>query len=395
MTQYFDPFFQAEDSSGAPIAGAKLQFFETITTTPKDTFTDSSFGTPNANPVIADGFGRFGPIFLDISSVLYTVILKDADDVVIDSQDGVGGASDTVGDVVGPASSTDNAIARWDSTTGKLLQNSSATVGDDGSIIPGAFIGSLKGGDIASANPLVVDTDGDMFDVTGTTNFATMTVATNRTFQLQFDGILTVTNGASMILPSGANITTAAGDVWWCRSTAADTVLVMMVTKADGTPIVSSGGFTLGTEITASAQAAMTFTGIPAGTTQIDIMFEGISMANSQTILVQIGDAGGIETSGYIATAGAIDGAASNLEDVTTGFNIRVGDSSAVTSGVFSLYLKDSANFTWAGAHAMKYESIVVGCGGGFKSLSAELTQVSITSASSNFDLGSINIKFI
>jgi hypothetical protein len=36
------------------------------------------------------------------------------------------------GDVVGPASATDNAIARFDSTTGKLLQNSVVLVGDTG-----------------------------------------------------------------------------------------------------------------------------------------------------------------------------------------------------------------------------------------------------------------------
>lgn len=34
------------------------------------------------------------------------------------------------GDVTGPASSTDNAIARFDSTTGKIIQNSSVTVSD-------------------------------------------------------------------------------------------------------------------------------------------------------------------------------------------------------------------------------------------------------------------------
>jgi hypothetical protein len=37
-----------------------------------------------------------------------------------------------VGDVVGPASATDNAVARYDSTTGKLLQNSVVTIGDTG-----------------------------------------------------------------------------------------------------------------------------------------------------------------------------------------------------------------------------------------------------------------------
>jgi trimeric autotransporter adhesin len=38
------------------------------------------------------------------------------------------------GDVVGPASSTDNAIVRFDSTTGKLLQNSTVTLSDAGAI---------------------------------------------------------------------------------------------------------------------------------------------------------------------------------------------------------------------------------------------------------------------
>jgi hypothetical protein len=38
------------------------------------------------------------------------------------------------GDVVGPASSTDNAVARFDATTGKLLQNSVVTVGDTGAV---------------------------------------------------------------------------------------------------------------------------------------------------------------------------------------------------------------------------------------------------------------------
>lgn len=38
------------------------------------------------------------------------------------------------GDVTGPASSTDNAIARYDGTTGKVIQNSGATIDDNGHI---------------------------------------------------------------------------------------------------------------------------------------------------------------------------------------------------------------------------------------------------------------------
>jgi hypothetical protein len=38
------------------------------------------------------------------------------------------------GDVVGPASATDNAVARYDTTTGKLLQNSVVIIDDTGSV---------------------------------------------------------------------------------------------------------------------------------------------------------------------------------------------------------------------------------------------------------------------
>lgn len=49
---------------------------------------------------------------------------------------------DGTGDVVGPASATDNAIARFNATTGKLIQNSAATIADTtGDITAGKFNG--------------------------------------------------------------------------------------------------------------------------------------------------------------------------------------------------------------------------------------------------------------
>jgi len=42
------------------------------------------------------------------------------------------GGSDGVGDVVGPSSATDNALARFDTTTGKLIRNSPVTLDDAG-----------------------------------------------------------------------------------------------------------------------------------------------------------------------------------------------------------------------------------------------------------------------
>ena len=111
----------------------------------------------------------------------------------------------------------------------------------------GNYIQTEKGGDIASASPTVIDTDGDYFDVTGTTNFAAFTVAADRQFTLQFDGILTMTHHATNLdLPGEANITTAAGDVATFQSTAANQVQCINYTRADGTAIVGASGVTLG-----------------------------------------------------------------------------------------------------------------------------------------------------
>ena len=46
------------------------------------------------------------------------------------------------GDVVGPASATDNAIARFDLTTGKLIQNSNAILTDAGAL---TTVGNVNG----------------------------------------------------------------------------------------------------------------------------------------------------------------------------------------------------------------------------------------------------------
>ena len=54
------------------------------------------------------------------------------------------------GDVVGPASATDNAVARFDLTTGKLIQNSVVTIADTTGDMAG--VGTLSSGAITSSS---------------------------------------------------------------------------------------------------------------------------------------------------------------------------------------------------------------------------------------------------
>ena len=72
-----------------------------------------------------------------------------------------------------------------------------------------------KGADIASQAALALGTDGNYFDVTGTTGITSIGTSSNigTTIKLHFDGIVTLTHHAvDLILPGGQNITTAAGD---------------------------------------------------------------------------------------------------------------------------------------------------------------------------------------
>jgi hypothetical protein len=74
--------------------------------------------------------------------------------------DGTWSTPSGAGDVVGPASSTDNAITRFDSTTGKLLQNSTATLSDTGDITATSLNGILGSGTPAAATVTTLTASG-------------------------------------------------------------------------------------------------------------------------------------------------------------------------------------------------------------------------------------------
>jgi len=152
-----------------------------------------------------------------------------------------------------------------------------------------------KGGDIASASPLVIDTDGNYFDVTGTTNFAAMTVESGNFFMLQFDGALTITHGSGIELPGAANLTTAAGDRLICYATAANTVEVMNV----ATEAAAGGGGAwnlIGTAV-ASGSASLTVTGLDSTyDTYAIAISDMVPATNTTDTRFRVGDSSGIDS---------------------------------------------------------------------------------------------------
>lgn len=146
---------------------------------------------------------------------------------------------------------------------------------------------------------------------------------------------------------------------------------------------------TLATKQSASG-TEVDFTGIPAGTKEIIVMFDGASLDGTNHFLVQLGDAGGFEVSGYTSASAGGGASASS----TAGFIVIGNSAAAGIYGQMSLNLMDASTFTWVAQHGVSRSGISMS-GGGTKSLSAELTQIRITSTGGNsFDAGSINVAY-
>lgn len=95
-TQYFN-------DSGDPLAGGKIHFYETGTNTPATTYSNEALTIENANPVILDAAGRQPDIFFDGD---LKAVLRDSNDVLIETRDPVGCCADSTGSTSLPSGGT-------------------------------------------------------------------------------------------------------------------------------------------------------------------------------------------------------------------------------------------------------------------------------------------------
>lgn len=148
-----------------------------------------------------------------------------------------------------------------------------------------------------------------------------------------------------------------------------------------------ASSITLGTEQATTSGTAFDFTGIPAGTNRITMMFDSVSLSGTDSLLVQLGDSGGIETTGYVSrTANTVGG----TETSTAGFISRSNAASNANNGAITLTRMDSNK--WVSTGTLEDSTNMV-LSSGVKTLSGELTQIRLTRDGSNtFDAGAVNI---
>jgi len=160
-----------------------------------------------------------------------------------------------------------------------------------------------------------------------------------------------------------------------------------------------SSGFTLGTPVATTSGTSINFTGIPATAKQIIVSFNEVSTSGTSYVIVQIGDAGGIEITGYQGSGVSILGIVVDQASASAGYLILSANAGHKLSGSITLTMENATAFTWVATGSWG-DGIAANASwftAGRKSLSATLDRVRITTANGTdtFDLGEINIAYI
>jgi hypothetical protein len=160
----------------------------------------------------------------------------------------------------------------------------------------------------------------------------------------------------------------------------------------------SSASINLGTPVNSTSGTAIDFTGIPAGVRRIVVMLRNVSTDGTNPYLVQLGDAGGIEATGYSGNA-ILQGTTGTT--LSSGFvvSLAVTSSQAWTGSLILSNVTGSAawvangQFAIPGGIGTSAANLFVA---GNKTLSDVLTQVRVTTSggTNTFDAGTINISW-
>lgn len=250
-----------------------------------------------------------------------------------------------------------------------------------------------RGTDLASAATLDLDgasTPSLTHNVTGTTTTTAITLTAGHWRILRAAAAWPLTASSSLIINGSdtQSYTCAADDILLVEGFTSSVVRVWVI----------SNGIRLGTATATTSGTSKDFTSIPAWAKQITINFDGVSVSGTSTPLIQLGDSGGIEATGYKAAASGLSSVASTAA-YTTGFGTASNIAANLLYGSVTFTLVDASTFTWAASGVVYGDasgSPFTATISGTKSLSAALDRVRITTVNGTdtFDAGKVNIAY-
>jgi hypothetical protein len=141
-----------------------------------------------------------------------------------------------------------------------------------------------------------------------------------------------------------------------------------------------------------TTNTSLDFTSIPSWVKQVTVVFDGVSTTGTSNLILLIG-AGAFETTGYISTAGTIEGGSAATSSLTTGLQLGRNNAAAqATHGLFTLVTLGSN--AWTGSGSFRESTTRMGFSNGSITLAGTLDRVRITTVggTNTFDAGTINL---
>ena len=158
---------------------------------------------------------------------------------------------------------------------------------------------------------------------------------------------------------------------------------------------LSGVGITLGTSVASTSGTSIDFTGLPSTAKRIIVMFNEVSTNGTSNCLLQLGDSGGIENTGY-ASSSTSTTTSSGISYSTAGFVLRFNAAAVSISGALRFNLINSNTWVAEGTFSDYASTNGIVAAAGTKTLSATLDRVRITTVNGTdtFDAGTINISY-
>ena len=150
-------------------------------------------------------------------------------------------------------------------------------------------------------------------------------------------------------------------------------------------PAATSAGATI-LSTQSNASAVVNFTSIPSGVNWIQLTFWNARLSNTGDMLVQLGDSGGLETSGYVGHGHKISTSTITVSNSTTGMVMRNGEAGVHWYGHMIITRAEASAHRWVSSYWLSYGNIDTSFGGSSKTLSAELDRIRVTPDTGDFD---------
>jgi hypothetical protein len=153
-------------------------------------------------------------------------------------------------------------------------------------------------------------------------------------------------------------------------------------------------------ESTLSSETSLTSTStdltIPPGVTEFDVFIEDSSTNGTDAYLLQLGDSGGIEATGYSGGTSVTEGPTTQANSIgfIAGRSVGAADTFQITA---NFKLKDAASNTWrCEVFYIDQTAPGSGFGVGYKTLSGTLTTLRATTSggTNTFDAGTICVRY-